>query len=59
LFILTLIILFGLWKFEFTFISDNWPTMTIIFVVGVTVLAILSRLAPGEAGADGDTKQEN
>jgi NADH-quinone oxidoreductase subunit L len=59
LFILTMIVLFGLWKFEFTFISVNWPTMTIIFVVGVTVLAILSRLAPSEAEADGDIKQEN
>ncbi len=59
LFTVTMIVLFGLWKFEFTFVSDNWPTMTIIFVIGVTVLAILTKMITNKEDSDQESKQEN
>ncbi len=59
LLIAIVVVLFGLWKFEFTFISDNWPTMTIIFFVGVIILTILTRLTAVQSEGDGETKQEN
>ncbi|MEA1980629.1 MAG: NADH-quinone oxidoreductase subunit L [candidate division Zixibacteria bacterium] len=59
LFTSTFVVLFGLWKFEFTFISNNWPTMTIIFIIGVTVLAILTKMVTNKEDGDQESKQEN
>lgn len=44
LFVLTGIVLFGIFKFELVFISYRWPTLSIIFILGVVLLAGVSRM---------------
>ncbi|UCE24110.1 MAG: NADH-quinone oxidoreductase subunit L [Candidatus Zixiibacteriota bacterium] len=44
LFIAVLVVLFGLYKFEVKFLKIGWPTVTIIFILGVTLLALLTRI---------------
>ncbi|MFQ5452613.1 MAG: NADH-quinone oxidoreductase subunit L [Candidatus Zixiibacteriota bacterium] len=42
--IIVLVIIFGLVKYEMSFININWPTLTIIFILGLTLLAFVSRV---------------
>ncbi len=42
--IAVLVVLLGIYKFEIVHIEWNWPTITIIFIIGVLVLTIISRV---------------
>ncbi|MDD5426461.1 MAG: NADH-quinone oxidoreductase subunit L [candidate division Zixibacteria bacterium] len=58
LFILIIIVVTGLIKFEFIRIDIQWPVITVVFVLGVTLLGILSRLAAGKEGTAQRLEQE-
>ena len=58
LFILALVILFGLYKFEISFMEFGWPTVTIVFILGVSLLMLLSRIVANRVGADREAKGE-
>ena len=58
LFILSLIVLFGLYKFEGAVETIGWPTVTIIFVLGVTLLGLITRSASAKLKAGQQTKGE-
>jgi NADH-quinone oxidoreductase subunit L len=45
LFIMIIVVLVGLFKFEMVHIDITWPVLSIIFVVGVFVLAVMSAIA--------------
>ncbi len=58
LFTLIIIVVTGLIKFEFIRIDIQWPVITVVFVLGVTLLGILSRLAAGKEGTAQRLEQE-
>jgi len=58
LFIISLVVLFGLYKFEIIYIDISWPTVSIIFVIGIMFLAILSRLVQAKMNADPESETE-
>lgn len=58
LFILILVVLFGLYKFEFATFRFGWPTVTIVFILGVTLLALLTRIIQGRVQGEQEAKGE-
>jgi hypothetical protein len=58
LFIAVLVVLFGLYKFEVKFLKIGWPTVTIIFILGVTLLALLTRITQIKFKANRQTDGE-
>ncbi|MEW6410888.1 MAG: NADH-quinone oxidoreductase subunit L [Candidatus Zixiibacteriota bacterium] len=58
LFILTVLVLFGIYKFDKSFLALDWPTVTIVFVLGVSLLALLTRILSVGVKADQDSEGE-
>jgi len=58
LFILIIVVLVALIKLEFIRIDIHWPVITVVFVVGVILLGVLSKLATGSEDAPSSVKQE-
>ncbi len=58
LFILMVVVLIGLYKFEYAHIDVSWPVLSIIFVVGVLVLAVLSQIAAARERASSGSEQD-
>jgi NADH-quinone oxidoreductase subunit L len=58
LFILIIVVIVALVKFEFIRIDIHWPVITVVFVLGVTLLGVLSKLASGNGGTSSGVKQE-
>ena len=48
LFILITVVVMALMKFEFIHIDIQWPVITVVFVLGVILLGLLTRLAIGK-----------
>jgi len=48
LFILITVVVMALMKFEFIHIDIQWPVITVVFVLGVILLGLLTRLAFGK-----------
>ena len=51
-----IIVAFGFWKYEYTFVSGDWPTMTLIVLAIAAILAIVGRLLPQQV--DGANEEE-
>jgi len=58
MFILILVVLFGIYKFEFATFRFGWPTVTIVFILGVTLLALLTRIIQGRVQSEQEAKGE-
>jgi len=58
MFILILVVLFGLYKFEFATIRFGWPTVTIVFILGVALLALLTRIIQSRYQGEQEAKGE-
>ena len=58
LFILTLVVVFGLYKFEISYMNLGWPTVTIAFILGVSLLTLLSRIVANRLRTDQEAKGE-
>ena len=58
LFILIVVVLIGLYKFEYAHIDVSWPILSIIFIVGVLVLAVLSQFAAARERASSGSEQD-
>jgi NADH-quinone oxidoreductase subunit L len=56
LFILALVVFFGIYKVELS--QEVWPTVTIVFVLGVALLALLTRIVHGRYRADREADGE-
>ncbi len=59
LFIAAFVVLFGVFKIELASPEYSWPRMTIIFVGGVLLLGLVSRVYGSRAKEPHDAKQEN
>ncbi len=57
--IVSVVVFLGLSKLELNMLDTDWPIMTMIFVVGVTVLAIFARTAVNRQAAEESAKQED
>ena len=58
LFISAIVVLFGLYKFEIAFMDLGWPTVTIVFVLGVSLLTLLSRIVTSRYETDQEAEGE-
>jgi len=58
LFILVAVVVLVLMKFEFIHIDIHWPVITVVFVLGVTLLGLLTRLAIGKETAAPGAEQD-
>ncbi len=58
LFILVLVVMFGLYKFEISYMNLGWPTVTIVFILGVSLLTLLSRIVANRLRTDQEAKGE-
>ncbi|MEW6051345.1 MAG: NADH-quinone oxidoreductase subunit L [Candidatus Zixiibacteriota bacterium] len=58
LFILIIIVLVGLYKFEISRAFSAWPLLTIALVIGVPTLAILTRLVARQHAAETSTDDD-
>ncbi len=56
--IATLVVLIGIVKLEFVRFDWSWPVITIIFVIGVPLIAIVTRLAWNDQDNSHDTPQD-
>lgn len=59
LFIAVLVVLFGLTKVEFASATYTWPKMTVIFLAGLLLLALVSRAISARERARQNNKEEN
>jgi len=59
LFIAVLVVLFGLTKVEFASATYTWPKMTVIFLAGLLLLALVSRAITARERARQNNKEEN
>jgi hypothetical protein len=53
-----MVVLIGIVKLEFVHFNWDWPIITIIFVIGVPLIAIVTRLAWNNQGKDPDLPHE-
>ncbi len=58
LFILIVVVFFGVYKFDKSFLALDWPTVTIVFVLGVSLLALLTRILTVGVKTNQDTEGE-
>jgi len=58
LFMLTLIVLFALAKYELAYIEFSWPTMTAIFALGAILLPLLSKIGANRPEAGGEAPEK-
>jgi NADH-quinone oxidoreductase subunit L len=58
LFIAAMVVLVILAKFELEYTTLNWPTMTIIFIIGIMLLPLLSRLTSDRSKTAGEPENE-
>ena len=56
--IATMVVLIGIVKLEFVRFDWSWPVITIIFVIGVPLIAIVTRLAWNNQDNSHDTPQD-
>ena len=54
-----MVVLFGLAKFELVYLEWGWPTMTIIFILGITVLTLVSRATVARQDSGHNTPKED
>ncbi len=59
LFITALVVLFGLTKVEFASATYTWPKMTVIFLGGLLLLALVSRAITAREKAQQNHREEN
>jgi len=59
LFIAILVVLFGLTKVEFASATYTWPKMTVIFLAGLLLLALVSRAITAREKAQQNNKEDN
>jgi NADH-quinone oxidoreductase subunit L len=58
LFILIIVVLVGLFKFEIVHVDVTWPVLSIIFVVGVFVLAVMTAISAAREKAASRVEQD-
>jgi NADH-quinone oxidoreductase subunit L len=58
LFILTLVVIFGLVKVDFASKTYRWPELTVIFLGGLSLLVLMSRWVAAKEKSEPNVKQE-
>ncbi len=58
LFIMALVVIFGMFKFESSLIDISWPALTLVFILGLVFLALVSKMVLAKSKAERDSEGE-
>jgi NADH-quinone oxidoreductase subunit L len=58
LFIMTIVVIFGMYKFESSLINISWPALTLVFVVGLAFLSIVAKMVQARIKPEQDSEGE-